>query len=121
MSSWVPEGGWIAITVVVTACAILVGALAAGLAGRRGAEAARWVAVAYVLAASAAAAARIWLATSRGRGDLDVAPIVIGFGLAGLAAPALGRTSRARAGAALAPAAACMLVVAVVANLEPPS
>ena len=38
MSSWIPEGGWIAITVVAAGGAALIGGLAAVLDGRRGAR-----------------------------------------------------------------------------------
>jgi len=120
VSSWIPEGGWIGITLVAAGGAVLIGGLAAVLDGRRGAGPARWLAILYIAAASAAAAGRIWLAVSRGRDDLDVAPIVIGFGLAGLAVLAIGWRRRSGAGAALMVAAACMLAAAVVANLEPP-
>jgi len=119
VSSWIPEGGWIAITLVVAGGAALVGALCVVLDGRRGAGAARWLAMLYVGAASASAAARIWLAVSRGRENLEVVPIVIGFGLAALAVLAIGWRKRSGAGAALMVAAACLLAAAVVANLEP--
>jgi hypothetical protein len=84
----------------------------------------------YLVICGAAAAARINLAVDRGRDDLDVAAIVLAFGLAAAAvlavAPGVLRasastTKRMTAGAVLTVATAGMLVVAVFANLEPPA
>ena len=130
VAAWVPEGGWLPVLLAVVGCAAVIGAIAVALAGRAGGRLATGAMLAYLVVMGAAAAARINLAVDRGRDDLDVAAIVLAFGLAAVAvlavAPGVRRASasttrRVTAGAVLTVAAAGMLVVAVFANLEPPT
>ena len=130
MAAWMPEGGWLPVLFVAAGGAAVIGAIALALAGRPGGRLASGAMLGYLVIMGAAAAARINLAVDRGRDDLDVAAIVVAFGLAAAAvvavAPGVIRapastTKRATAGAVLTVAAAGMLVVAVFANLEPPT
>ena len=130
MAAWVPEGGWLPVLFAATGLAAAIGATAVALAGRPGGRLAAGVMLGYLVVCGAAAAARINLAVDRGRDDLDVAAIVVAFGLAAAAvlavAPGVVRASaspakRVAAGAVLTVVAAGMLVAAVFANLEAPT
>jgi hypothetical protein len=130
VAAWMPEGGWLPVLFAAAGCAAAVGAIAVALTGRPGGRLATGVMLGYLVVCGAAAAARINLAVDRGRDDLDVAAIVVAFGLAAAAvlasAPGVVRasastTKRVAAGAVLTVVAVGMLVAAVFANLEPPT
>jgi hypothetical protein len=129
-ASWRPEGEWLTLFFVVVGCAAVISGLAIALVGRPKGRLATGVMLGYLIFAGAAAAARINLAIDRGRDDLDMAAIIIAFGLATAAAlvviPAVVRasassTKRTTMGGVLTVTSVAMLVVAVFTNLESPS
>lgn len=98
---WRPEGGWLTVLFLAVACAAVLAGVAVARVGKPGARLATGAMLAYLVVVAAAAATRINLAVDRGRSDLDMVAILVAFGLTGAAA-------------------VCMLVIAVVANLEAP-